>query len=104
MERVVFITAPKMAVARKLGRETVKKRLAACANLIPKIHSIYHWKGAVEEAPEVLLILKTTRRRLPALEKLIRKIHPYEVPEFIALKIDEGSAPYLSWIESSLKS
>jgi periplasmic divalent cation tolerance protein len=98
----VFVTAPNITVARKIAAEALKERLAACANLVPKIESHYWWQGQLESSSEVLIILKTTKERLADLERDVMKNHPYDTPEFIAVKLDHGSDKYLDWINASL--
>ena len=91
------------AEARKLARSAVEKRLAACGNVISgRALSIYRWKGKVEQAREVLLILKTTRGRLSALEAELRRLHSYEVPELIALPVAAGLDEYTSWVAENV--
>jgi periplasmic divalent cation tolerance protein len=79
----------------------VEKRLAACANIVPSVESIYRWKGKVERAREVLVVIKTTANRLPALEREVKQLHSYDVPEFIVLPIIAGSRKYLAWLQQS---
>jgi periplasmic divalent cation tolerance protein len=100
---LVLVTAPDLKTARSLARAALKARLSACANLVPGVESHYWWKGRVETAAEVLLILKTTRVRVARLEKLILARHPYDVPEFVVLPLSGGSRPYLKWLEASVK-
>jgi len=92
-----------MAEARRIGRSAVEKGLAACANIVPRIESIYRWKGKVERAGEVLMILKTSAGRLKELERHIVNMHSYEVPEFIVLPVTAGSRKYLRWIDDSTR-
>ena len=99
----VFVTAPNVTVSRKMVTVVLKDRLAACANLIPKVESHYWWQGQLESSAEVLIIFKTTRDKLPDLERCIVKNHPYDTPEFIAVHVDHGSDKYLSWITDSVK-
>lgn len=99
---LVLITAPNPRVARSLARALVSERLAACVNLVPAVQSVYRWQGKVESAREVLLLVKTTRRGYPTLERRVRTLHPYEVPEVIALPVDRGSAPYLAWLKAQV--
>jgi periplasmic divalent cation tolerance protein len=99
---LVMVTAPNLKVGRKLARSAVKGRLAACANLLPKIESHYWWQGKLESSSEVLLLMKTTKTKLAALEKLILDEHPYDTPEFIALALHSGNGRYLAWIGDSL--
>jgi periplasmic divalent cation tolerance protein len=81
----------------------VEGRLAACVNILKiPVQSVYRWKGKVESAKEVLLVIKSARRRFPALERAIKRIHRYEVPEIIALSIAAGSREYLEWIAGSV--
>ena len=100
--RIVFVTCASTAEARKIGRSAVKKKLAACANILPGVESIYRWKGKVEQAREVLMVLKTSALRLPQLEREVKRLHSYDVPEFIALPIVVGSKEYLKWIGESV--
>ena len=101
--RMVIVTIPKEQAAT-LGRVVVEERLAACANIIPAIHSIYTWKGAVEEAEEAMVFLKTTAELQERLTARIRSLHPYEVPEIISFEIrnTEGNPDYLEWIRASV--
>ncbi len=85
--------------AIRIGEEMVYMKLAACANVIPGIQSIYRWKGKVAKAQEVLLILKSTTPRYRALEKAITAMHTYEVPEVIALPVTKGLAAYVRWVQ-----
>jgi periplasmic divalent cation tolerance protein len=98
-----LITCASITEARRIGRSAVEKRLAACANIVPGVESIYWWKGKVERAREVLVVMKTTAARMAALEKEVKRIHSYEVPEFIVLPIVAGSREYLRWIGESAR-
>jgi periplasmic divalent cation tolerance protein len=93
--------APDLKTARRLARAALESRLIACANLIPKIESHYRWQGKIERDSEVLLILKTTARYLPKLEKLIVSEHPYDTPEFLVLPLHGGNRRYLDWLGAS---
>src|SRR5437773_11982308 len=95
---IVLVTAPDAKTARKLAKAALKARLVACANLIPKIESHYWWHKKLEASAEVLLLLKTTRVRLAALEKLILSNHPYATPEFVVLTFGRGNKRYLDWL------
>jgi periplasmic divalent cation tolerance protein len=98
--RVVLVTCPTLALARKIARAVVQKRLAACVNVARSpVESFYTWDGKLESSREHLLIMKTTAKRLSELEREVNRLHTYEVPEFIALPITEGSADYLSWLQ-----
>jgi periplasmic divalent cation tolerance protein len=99
--RIVLVTCASIAEARKVGRNVVEKKLAACANIVPGVESIYRWKGKVERAREVLVVMKTTSKRLAQLEREVKRLHSYEVPEFIVLPIAIGSKEYLAWIGAS---
>lgn len=98
---VVLVTAPGVKTARQLARSALRARLAACANLLPKIESHYWWQGKLEKSAEVLLLLKTTRAKLAALEKLVLKEHPYDTPEFVVLPVVGGTNKYLEWVAAS---
>ena len=98
---VILVTAPDLKTARMLARAALKARLAACANLVPKIESHYWWRGKIESATEVLLVLKTTRSKLVALEKLVVARHPYDTPEFVVLPLSGGNKRYLDWLTAS---
>ena len=97
---LVLVTAPDRKTARALATAALRARLIACANLVPKVESHYRWKGKIESAAEVLMILKTTRARLAALEKLILARHPYDTPEFLVLSPDRGTKRYLDWLQA----
>ena len=101
--RIVFATCPSIALARKIARTVVQKRLAACVNVIRSpVESFYTWKDKLETAREHLLIIKTTANRLSQLEREVKRLHTYDLPEFIVLPITEGSADYLSWLRESV--
>ena len=84
--------------ARSLARVLVESRLAACVNLMPGVQSVYRWKGEIEQASEITLLIKTTQRHYAKLHHAIISHHPYELPEVIALPISNGYAPYLHWV------
>ncbi len=85
-----------------MARALVEKRLAACVNIIPGIRSVFHWKDAIEEEEEVLLLIKTSRALLEELRGEIERLHSYEVPEIIALSVVDGSEGYLTWMNREL--
>ena len=96
---MVLVTCPSLALARKIARAVVEKRLAACVNVVQSpVESLYTWKGRLESARERLLLIKTTAERLSLLEREVKRLHTYAVPEFIALPITEGSPEYLAWL------
>ena len=100
---MVLVTCPSLALARKIARAVVQKRLAACVNVTRSpVESFYTWNGKLESTREHLLIIKTTVRRLRQLEREVLRLHTYEVPEFVALPITEGSSDYLSWLNKSV--
>lgn len=96
--RVVLVTMPTAERAAELARALVEERLAACGNVVPGLRSIYRWEGRVVDEPEVLLVLKTTAARFEALRDRVLALHPYQVPEVLALPVDAGSAAYLAWV------
>ena len=96
---VVLCTFPDLDQARQIGAALVERQVAACVNLLPGVESIYRWEGKVERAGEVLGMIKTTR--YAELEAAIRELHPYEVPEILALGVTGGSAAYLDWVVAS---
>ena len=98
--RIALTTLDSEAQAVSLARTLVEERLAACVNIVRPVRSVYRWEGEIEEADEVLLILKTTEDRLPDLERRLLALHPYDVPEFLVFKAT-GAAAYLDWIERS---
>jgi len=99
---VVFITAP-VEAGNDLAEFIVKNKLGACVNLISEVSSTYWWQGNIEHDREVLLVVKTNKEKFPELVKKVKKIHPYTVPEIIALPIVDGNGDYLKWIDESLK-
>lgn len=98
---IVLVTAPDLNSARKIARTALEARLIACANLIPALESHYWWKGELEEAAEVLLVMKARRTGLGDLEKLVLKWHPYDTPEVVSLPLAASSATYLAWLEAA---
>lgn len=98
---VVLTTWPDLEKARAAARTLVEEKLAACANLVPGLESIYRWQGAVETSAEVMVILKTTIARYQMLEARILALHSYEVPEILVLRVSDGLPRYLRWVESN---
>src|SRR5713226_966461 len=102
--RIVLVTCGTLKEARRIARTAVGKRLSACGNIIlSPVESFYTWKGKVERAREYLLVMKTTAKRLAELEKEVKRLHSYDVPEFIAVPIVAGSGDYLGWLQESVK-
>lgn len=101
-KKIVITTAGSREEAEIIAHALVERRLAACANIVGPIHSIYRWQGKVESADEHLLIIKTTAALFNAVSQAIRELHSYELPECIQLPIEGGSAEYLRWIEESV--
>ena len=102
-KRVVLVTCGSLKEARRIARGVVGKRLAACVNIgTAPVESVYRWKGKVESAREYLLVIKTSATRLAALEKEVKRLHSYDVPEFVVLEIAAGSKEYLRWVEESV--
>jgi periplasmic divalent cation tolerance protein len=101
--RIVLVTCSSIAEARRIGRSAVEKKLAACANILTGVESIYRWKGKVERAREVLVVMKTNAGRLLELEREVKRMHSYEVPEFAAVPIVAGSREYLEWIRENAR-
>src|SRR5689334_20526867 len=95
---LVLTQMPDQATARSLAKSLVEARLAACVNVGAAVDSLYHWRGQIETAAEVPVMIKTRRERYAAVESAIRERHPYELPEIIAVPITAGLDPYLQWI------
>jgi len=92
---------PDAETANHIAHTLVAEKFAACANIIPAVHSIYRWKGKVETAGEVIVFFKTTKDRQKAYQDKLRSLHPYEVPEIIDVKVDKGLPDYLRWVAES---
>ena len=99
---VVLITAPSEDVAARLAHALVGERLLACANIVPRVRSIYRWQGAVHDEAEALLLCKTARETLEALKARLPALHPYDTPELLALEVQDGLSKYLGWIAESV--
>lgn len=100
---IVLVSVPNAETAGKLAEALVGERLAACVNVVGGVRSIYRWKGAVERDEELLCVCKTTRAVFERLRARVVELHPYEVPEVVALPIEAGHAPYLAWITASVE-
>lgn len=103
MIRIVLTTTGSADEAHQLARTLVSERLAACVNIIPKVTSVYKWKGRVEESSEQLLFIKTVQDQVKALSSRLREMHSYEVAEVVVLPVEGGSQDYLAWIEQEVR-
>jgi len=98
--QIVLNTCPDESVAQNIASALVEKRLAACVNIVPGVVSIYRWQGKINQDQELLLIIKSTSDAFPAISDCIQSLHPYELPEIIAVPIDTGLPQYLSWLSN----
>ena len=96
--QIVLTTCPDAACAERIARALVEEGLAACVNILPPMRSIYRWKGKIEDVTEQLLVIKSALARFPALRDRLRALHPYELPEIIAVPIADGLPEYLAWL------
>ncbi|MEW6124171.1 MAG: divalent-cation tolerance protein CutA [Pseudomonadota bacterium] len=101
--KLVYSTFPSVATAEAVGRRLVNARLAACANILPAMISIYEWQGALERADEVVLLLKTTDAQAAALMSALAQAHPYEVPAILLLPVEAGGAAFAAWVEAQTR-
>ncbi|HEX3764252.1 MAG TPA: divalent-cation tolerance protein CutA [Kofleriaceae bacterium] len=99
---VVLSTFPDGETAARIARALVDDRLAACVNLLPTVRSIYRWQGEVCDEAETLAVIKTTAERFSALAAKIAELHPYQVPEVVALPLADGHPPYLAWLAAQV--
>lgn len=104
MYHLIYCTCPDVEAAEKIARQLVMDKLAACVNILPGVRSIYQWQGDVETAQEHLLLIKSQQSLYTAIETAIKSLHPYDVPEIIAVVLDSGSTDYLQWIDSCVSS
>lgn len=100
---IVLVTAPDLKAARTLANAALRAKLIACANLVPNVESHYRWYGKIESGTEVLIIFKTAKVNLSALEKLVLSKHPYDTPEYLVLSVKAGSRRYLDWLAASCR-
>lgn len=100
---LAFSTFPDVENARRIARELVIGNFAACANVFPKIESIYSWQGKIEQEDETMVLFKTTAARFAAFQEKLQSLHPYDVPEIICTPIAAGSPPYLEWVKENVK-
>jgi len=98
--QLILNTCPDFQVAQMLATEILKKELAACVNILPQVTSLYRWQGKIETAQEHLLIIKAPTKNYAVIEQFLINYHPYDVPEIIALSIENGLPDYLQWIDS----
>lgn len=101
-KRIVLTTTGSEDEARKMAHHLVENRLAACVNIVPQVESIYRWQGEVESSREWLLVIKSTAEKFPAVRDAIRELHSYDLPECIAISIEEGSPQYLQWLAAAV--
>jgi periplasmic divalent cation tolerance protein len=101
---VIFSTAGSTEEAGRIAEKLVSERLVACVNIVPGIRSIYWWKDGIQKDEEVLMVMKTKKSKYQEVERAIKSLHSYEVPEIISLPLENGFEGYLKWIESTLKS
>lgn len=102
--RIVFCTCPDNDSASRIAEALVDERLAACVNILPAIDSVYRWRGAIERTSEVQLIIKTVEARIDVLTTRIRALHPYELPEVVAIEAASGLPAYLDWVRAETTS
>jgi periplasmic divalent cation tolerance protein len=99
--RIVLTTIGSVEEARTLSHALVEGQLAACVNLVERVHSIYRWQGTVETADEALLLIKTTAGQVEALKKAVHELHPYALPEFLVLAVEDAAPEFLRWLLAS---
>jgi periplasmic divalent cation tolerance protein len=99
---VALCSCPDRETASRIAQSLVSEQLAACVSQIPGVESVYFWDGRLQTDPEILLMIKTTFGALPALEERIKALHPYELPELVAIRSAGGSAAYLNWVRSAV--
>ena len=99
--RLILCTFPDLAQARQIGTALVERQLAACVNFLPEVESVYRWEGKIESASEVLAIFKTTAVAWPDFEKALTEMHPYDVPEIVAIEPSAVAASYEAWIHAN---
>lgn len=100
--RTILLTAPDADTAERLGRTLVEERLAACANVVPGLISVFRWEGEVQREAEVLVIVKTVDARVEEVRARVVDLHPYDVPEVLVLPVLDGHEPYLAWVREEV--
>jgi periplasmic divalent cation tolerance protein len=103
MHQLLLCTCPDQHTADSIARQLLTEQLAACVNILPGISSVYRWQGQIETAQEHLLLIKTHARHYAVIEEAIKKLHPYQIPEIIAVAIERGSKDYIKWIDTCLQ-
>ena len=102
-KRIVLSTAGSEEEARKIAHHLVENRLAACVNIVPRVESVYRWEGKVESNREFLMVIKTTTGKFAEVRDAILELHSYDLPECIAIALEDGSAEYMDWLKDSLR-
>lgn len=100
---IVFVNCPNEQIARDIARTILDKKMATSVNILPKISTLYFWKGEIEEGTEVSLLIKTKTSKVPWLFAYMRLTHPFEVPEIFSIPMDQGDTRYLKWLEEGMK-
>ncbi|XP_070286911.1 protein CutA homolog isoform X1 [Myotis yumanensis] len=100
---IVFVNCPNEQIARDIARAILDKKLAASVNILPKASSLYFWNGEIEEATEILLLIKTKTSKVRMLSSYVRLVHPFEIPEVFSLPMDQGDVHYLKWLEEGME-
>ena len=100
---VVYVTAGSRKMADKIAQALIKEKLASCVSIVPEIYSRYWWRGHIEYEKELLLVIKTETRRYASLEKRVRELHTYTVPEILAVPVLKGNPAYLAWMKDALR-
>jgi len=100
---LVLVTTPSPAVARSLARAALDRRLIACANIVPRIESMFWWQGKIETSREWLVVMKSRKALLRSLEALVLELHPYDTPEFLTVPLMSGNRRYLEWLRTETR-
>ncbi len=95
---LIFTTVPSRKVGTRISEEMVRQKRVACVHMAPQGTSIYRWKGKIERSREVNLMMKTSKKALPSALQILKTLHPYELPEILAIRVDQGFQPYMDWI------